>query len=151
MRRPTILLLLALLALPACGGDDGGGGGSSGDGGGGGGTAATAADLDGRTFASTGSTGRDLVDGTVVSLTFTDGTLSFSAGCNSMNAGYEVTDGTLELTSEVAGTLMGCPEDKQAQDEWLSGFLGDGPEATIDGDVLTLTSGDEALELTAAA
>jgi heat shock protein HslJ len=148
MRRLTVLLLLTLTLLAACGDD--GGGDDGGDSGSGGGPPATAEDLDGKTFASTGSTGHELVAGTVVSLTFTDGTLSFSAGCNSMNAGYEITDGTLELTSEVAGTLMGCPEDKQAQDEWLTGFLSGGPEATVDGDVLTLTSGDEALELSAA-
>jgi heat shock protein HslJ len=148
MRRLTVLLLLTLTLLAACGDD--GGGDDGGDSGSGGGPPATAEDLDGKTFASTGSTGHELVTGTVVSLTFTDGTLSFSAGCNSMNAGYEITDGTLELTSEVAGTLMGCPEDKQAQDEWLTGFLSGGPEATVDGDVLTLTSGDEALELSAA-
>jgi heat shock protein HslJ len=75
---------------------------------------------------------------------------SFSAGCNSMNAGYELTDGTLGLTSEVAGTLMGCPPDLQEQDEWLSGFMADSPTATVDGDVLTLIAGDETLELAAA-
>jgi heat shock protein HslJ len=144
MRRLTVLLLLVTL-LAACG-DDGGDDAGSGDGG----TPATAEDLDGKTFASTGSDGHELVEDTVVSLTFTGGSLAFSAGCNSMNADYELTDGTLELTSEVSGTLMACPPERQAQDEWLNGFLGGGPDATIDGDVLTLASGDESLELTTA-
>jgi heat shock protein HslJ len=67
-----------------------------------------------------------------------------------MNAGYEVTDGTLALTSEVAGTLMACPPDLQAQDEWLSAFVADNPTATVDGDGLTLATADDTLELTTA-
>ncbi|HEY5888174.1 MAG TPA: META domain-containing protein [Acidimicrobiales bacterium] len=141
-------LLLVIITLGAACGDD------SGDDGGtdtsGGGTPATAEDVDGQTFASTGSTGHELVADTVVSLTFTDGNLSFSAGCNTMNAGYELTDGTLALTSEVAGTLMACPPELQDQDEWLSGFMADSPTATVDGEVLTLAAGDETLELATA-
>jgi heat shock protein HslJ len=148
MRRLVVLLLIAALLTAGCGDDGGGDAGD--DGGGGGGTPATTEDVDGKTFASTGSTGHELVADTVVSLTFTDGTVSFSAGCNSMNAGYELTDGTLGLTSEVAGTLMACPPDLQEQDDWLSGFMADSPTATVDGDVLTLVVGDETLELTAA-
>lgn len=147
MRRLMVLLLIAVLLAAGCGDDDGGDAGTDG---GGGGAPATAEDLDGKTFASTGSTGHELVADTVVSLTFTDGTVSFSAGCNSMNAGYELTDGTLGLTSEVAGTLMACPPDLQEQDEWLSGFMADSPTATVDGDELTLVAGDETLELAAA-
>jgi heat shock protein HslJ len=143
------LLLFAVLLAAGCG-DDSRGDDASSDATSGGGTPATAADVDGQTFASTASTGHELVADTVVSLTFTDGTVSFSAGCNSMNAGYELTDGTLGLTSEVAGTLMGCPPDLQEQDEWLSGFMADSPTATVDGDVLTLIAGDETLELAAA-
>ncbi|MET0737929.1 MAG: META domain-containing protein [Acidimicrobiales bacterium] len=149
MRRLMALVLFAVLLAAACG-DDSGGDDASGDDSSDGGTAATAEDVDGQTFASTGSTGHELVADTVVSLTFTDGTVSFSAGCNSMNAGYELTDGTLGLTSEVAGTMMACPPDLQEQDDWLSGFMAAGPGATIDGDVLTLAAGDETLELAAA-
>ena len=149
MRRLMALLLFAVVLAAGCG-DDGGADDASSDDSAGGGTPATAEDLDGKTFASTGSTGYELVADTVVSLTFTDGNLSFSAGCNTMNAGYEMTDGTLALTSEVAGTLMGCPPDLQAQDEWLSGFVADSPTATVDGDGLTLATADDTLELTTA-
>ena len=83
------LVLFAVLLAAACG-DDSGSDDASGDDGSDGGTAATAEDVDGQTFASTGSTGHELVADTVVSLTFTDGAVSFTAGCNSMNAGYEI-------------------------------------------------------------
>jgi heat shock protein HslJ len=147
MRRLVALLLVIITLGAACGDDSGDDGGTDTSGGG---TPATTEDVDGQTFASTGSTGHELVADTVVSLTFTDGNLSFSAGCNTMNAGYEVTDGTLALTSEVAGTLMACPPDLQAQDEWLSAFVADNPTATVDGDGLTLATADDTLELTTA-
>jgi heat shock protein HslJ len=147
MRRLVALLLVIITLGAACGDDSGDDGGTDTSGGG---TPATTEDVDGQTFASTGSTGHELVADTVVSLTFTDGNLSFSAGCNTMNAGYELTDGTLALTSEVAGTLMACPPELQDQDEWLSGFMADSPTATVDGAVLTLAAGDETLELATA-
>lgn len=141
MRRPSLLtlpVLLLVLASSACG-DDGGSGDEA--------PAVTAEDLDGRTFESTSVTGHDLVADTVVTLDFADGQLGFSAGCNSMSAGYDVAAGRLELSSEVASTMMACPDDLQAQDTWLSGFLADGAAATLVGDQLTLTEGDVVMEL----
>ncbi len=136
----VVLVLLAVPVLSSCGDDSGDDGGGS---------SLTADDLDGRTFESTSLTGRELVEDSAVTLTFDDGNLSFQAGCNSMSADYEVSDGRLELTSEPAGTLMACPDELQTQDEWLADFLGGGVDATLSGADLTLTGEDETLELTA--
>ena len=49
------------------------------------------ASLDGRTFLSTDVTGTSLVPGSQVSLTFKDGSINVSGGCNSMSGAYTVT------------------------------------------------------------
>lgn len=147
MRRPTASLLLMALALAACGDD----GGDTVDAGSDGGDAAavTLDDLDGRAFDSTGSTGYEIVEGTTISLTFADGRISANAGCNTQNGGVEVVDGQLRLTSQLASTMMGCEEPLMAQDQWVASFLEADPDITLDGDALTLSVGDEVLELSA--
>ena len=137
--RPIAVGFVALLAITACGDDDGAVASTSGSSG----EAApvTADDLDGRTFVSTSVEGQELVDGTEVTITFEDGSISVQAGCNTMRAGYEVTDNALTV-DQVAQTMMACEDDKQAQDEWLAAMLEGGPEVALDGETLTLTSSD---------
>ncbi|MCJ7710858.1 MAG: META domain-containing protein, partial [Chloroflexi bacterium] len=67
------------------------------------------ADLDGRTFLSTDISGRTLVAGSRVRMTFQAGSLSANAGCNAMSGGYEVVDGRLR-TGPMATTEIGCEE-----------------------------------------
>ena len=109
-----------------------------------------AASLDGKAFTSTSVTGYELVKGTEISLAFEDGRMSANAGCNSMSGEYAVTDGELAWTGPAMATMMGCPDDLQAQDTWLTGLLTDGMKEALDGDTLTLTSGDVTIELAAA-
>jgi heat shock protein HslJ len=147
MRRLLAPLLLLALFLTACGddadtvdvGDDGGDTA----------TEVTYADLDGRTFVSTGSTGYEIVADTTISLSFEDERISAAAGCNTQNGGVEVADGQLRLTSQLASTMMGCEEPLMAQDQWVASFLEADPDITLDGDAMTLTVGDESLELSA--
>jgi len=73
--------------------------------------------------------------------------MSANAGCNTMNASYDVTDGRLAWTGHPMTTMMGCPDDLMAQDTWLSDLLQQGADATLDGDALTLVSGDVRLHL----
>ena len=143
-RAGGILTVLAVgLMVTACGSS----GSSGSDGSTSSGSAPTSAELDGNVFASTSVDGHDLVSGSTVQLTFEDGSLSANAGCNTMNAPYDVTDGTLAWTGPAAGTLIGCPDDLAAQDTWLSDLLQKGVEATLEGDDLTLVSGDVTLHL----
>ena len=109
-------------------------------------TAVTFDALVGKAFVSTGVTGHELVDGTTVDLTFIDGRVSAVAGCNTQNGDADVVDGAL-VVEGLASTLMGCEPPLAEQDEWLAGFLEARPEIALDGEVLSLTSGDEALEL----
>lgn len=141
-RTGSLLTVLALgLVLTACGGRSGSSASDAA------GSAPTTADLDGSAFASTSVEGHDLVAGSTVRLTFEKGTLSANAGCNTMSAPYAVTDGRLAWTGDVRSTLIGCPDDLAQQDLWLSDLLQQGADATLDGDDLTLVSGDVTLHL----
>jgi heat shock protein HslJ len=147
MGKLTAMVVACVLVLAACGDDGYGGGGD--DGGGStddGASSVTFDDLVGRTFTSTSVTGHELVADSQVELTFTEGRVSAIAGCNTQTGGADVADGTL-VVDGLASTQMACEDDLQEQDTWLAGFLDDDPDSALEGDQLTLTSGDEVLEL----
>jgi heat shock protein HslJ len=98
-------------------------------------------DLDGRHFLSTGVEGRDLVEGTTLSLTFEDGGLSANAGCNTLFGGYTIVDGELRAGT-LAQTEMACEPPLMDQDQWITDFLTGQPAVALDGDTLTLTGAD---------
>ena len=64
-----------------------------------------------------------------------------------MSSSYDVTDGRIAWTGEPATTMMACPDDLMQQDTWLSDLLQQGADATLDGNELTLVSGDVTLHL----
>jgi heat shock protein HslJ len=126
------ILLVAALALVAACSSAGGASGSP-------------ATLDGHTYLSTGIAGADLVPGTQVRLSFKDGNLSASAGCNILGGTYAL-DGDRLITTQLSMTEMGCDEQRARQDEWLAAFLGSRVTIALDGDTLTLA--DEIVTLT---
>ncbi|MGH3489606.1 MAG: META domain-containing protein [Actinopolymorphaceae bacterium] len=108
--------------------------------------------LPGRTYLSTDVTDegapRQLVDGTRISLGFTDdGRVLAQAGCNSMSGQATIDDGRIDVDGGLATTEMGCDPARHDQDEWLAKVLASGPEWRLDGHQLTLTSGDTKLVL----
>lgn len=124
----TVLLLILSLALVSCGAAPG---------------ADVGAALDGREFLSTSVTEagaeRPLVPGTEIRLSFSDGQLGASAGCNTIGGTYRIEDG--HLWFEGGGmTEMGCDDARHAQDDWLVGALGSNPTVSLAGDELTLTA-----------
>jgi heat shock protein HslJ len=107
--------------------------------------------LDGRQFLSTGVTVGGapfaLVANTRVRLTFdTTGGLSANAGCNIIGGTY-VLDGDRIVWTGGGMTEMGCDDPRHAQDDWLATFLGSGPSFVLNGNDLTLTSGDTVITL----
>ena len=100
---------------------------------------------DGRSFLSTTITGRALVPGSRVRLSFEDGRIGASAGCNSMGGSYAVDGGRL-VVGALAMTEMGCDPALMDQDAWLGGFL-DGAFVTLAGDMLTLAKDGVTLTL----
>lgn len=140
-RTAIALLALASLTFAACGSDDDGSsaGGSSADG-------PTAAELDGRTFVSTEVTGHELVEGTEINMTFLADAMAVSGGCNSMNGGFNVAEGVL-TAGPFASTMMACDQPLMDQDTWLSEFLSSLPTIELDGETLTIASGETSMTL----
>ena len=103
------------------------------------GDGAGAGGVDGKTYLSTAVTGVALVPGTRVRLSFTDGGLNASGGCNSMGGRYTIAGGRLS-TKQMMTTEMGCDGPRMQQDSWLAGLLGDSA-ITVVGDTLTLDDG----------
>ena len=108
-----------------------------------------AAALDGKTFTATAVTGRDLVAGSDLTLTFENDLISVRAGCNSLFGPYVLEQDTLEI-EQLASTMMMCEPDLMEQDSWIQEYLAAAPAVALDGDTLTLTSAGTTIELTAA-
>lgn len=102
--------------------------------------------LSGRSFASTEVSGRELVPGTEVSISFKGGTLNAAAGCNGMFGRFQL-DGDRLTVPMTGSTQMGCEPDRHEQDQWLSDFLADGATIELDGNQLTLTGDDATIVL----
>ncbi len=106
--------------------------------------AGTGPALNGRTFLSItvtdGGVVKPLVPNTVIRISFTDGQLGASAGCNTMGGTYTI-DGNTLIFHGGGMTEMGCDPARHAQDDWLFGILGARPTITLNGNDLVLTSG----------
>lgn len=138
--------VLVALTLPACGA---------------GGTAAvgppsepagadSVADAVGRTYVSTDvivdGEPHPLVDGSRIRLVIDERSVGADAGCNSLGGEYEM-DGDRLVVNGLAMTEMGCDPALMEQDDWLVDLLTAGPVLALDGDRLTLTSGDTVVSL----
>jgi heat shock protein HslJ len=94
------------------------------------------AGLEGRTFLATEAFGRVLVPESHVRLSFKDGQIGASGGCNSMGGPYAVEGGRL-VVRQLAMTEMACGAALMDQDAWLASLL-DGAAIRLEGDTLTL-------------
>lgn len=90
-------------------------------------------------------TARPLVPGTVVELRLSADRLSAHAGGNTLGASLSIEQDRL-VVGPVWSTRMYPGPDRTRQDEWLAAFLSSGPEWTLVGDRLRLTSGPTTIE-----
>jgi heat shock protein HslJ len=111
------------------------------------GTELTPAQLDGTSYVATGITGRELVPGTELRIAFVDEHLSVRAGCNTLSAPYEVQGSTLRWTGPAASTMAACPDELQAQDQWLTDFFTNGAEITVDNVGGTLSDDEVTIDM----
>ncbi|GAA5108766.1 META domain-containing protein [Haloechinothrix salitolerans] len=89
---------------------------------------------------------RPLVKDTRIRLSFAEGELRFSAGCNSFFGDARLAAGEL-VVEDLRSTEMGCAKPLMRQDDWLARFFTSGPSWQRDGDTLTLTSEDTTITL----
>jgi heat shock protein HslJ len=129
------------LVLASCGDNSGGAGDSA------------TIDVDGRTFVGQSVTiddaAHDLVPGSTLRLSFDDGTIGASAGCNSMGGSATWRDATLRIDgATLAATEMACDPALMKQETWYARLLTGSPTLLLDGASLTLTHGATVVTLT---
>ncbi|MBU6244193.1 MAG: META domain-containing protein [Actinomycetales bacterium] len=90
---------------------------------------------------------QDLALGSTLTLTFTSDGISAKAGCNTMFGQASLDDGRITMTTPLGMTMMACEPALMDQDQWISDFLSSGPRWSLDGPLLTLTSGDDVIVL----
>ena len=116
----------------------------------------SAQDLHDRAFASTAVTENDeprtLAPDTRVTITFVRDDdrdiVRWEAGCNTTGLEAQIMAERL-VTGEGASTTLGCSPERREQDQWLLTFFESDPEWRLNGDRLTLTSGESVIESSA--
>jgi heat shock protein HslJ len=104
--------------------------------------------LDGKTFLATDVTGRRLVADSEIRLTFDGDNLGASGGCNQLGGTWSIDGDVLVVPPNLIMTEMACePAALMEQDSWLASFLSSRPAVALDGDTLTLSSGDVTITL----
>jgi heat shock protein HslJ len=97
-----------------------------------------AALLAGKAYLSQSTTGITLAPGAVLRISFDDGRISVSGGCNGM--GGDVTfDGDAMTVGPMISTMMACDQPLMDQDSAVQAFLTAGTTVAVDGDTLVLT------------
>lgn len=99
------------------------------------------------TFLSTAVTGRTLVPGTRVTLTFEDGSLSANAGCNHLGGEFAMDGDVLVINGGLITTEIGCDQARHEQDEWLASLLQARPTIAVAGETITISGPDSSLTL----
>lgn len=122
-----LLLVATLLILGACGGED---------------------PLAGREFVVVDSDGIELAPGSALRVTFADGTLRVTGGCNVLSGGYSLRDERL-IVGELVQTEMACDEPLMRLDADVAALVASSPSIARVADVLTIGDGSRSLTLRA--
>jgi heat shock protein HslJ len=93
--------------------------------------------VDGK-WTATSARPQTLVADAAVVLTFANGRLSGTAGCNSFGGAFSVAAGTLKVP-QLATTLMYCEGPRGEQETWVMALLSSSPTVSVNGDTLILT------------
>jgi len=135
------LVLGSMALLPACNGRAFGrdAGANAGDGG------SQTPSEEGRTFLFQSAQGFTPVEGTTVRLSFEEGSIGFSAGCNIFGGTYSLQGDNL-IVGDLGSTNIGCEQALAAQDDWLAEFITSSPTFDLDGNDLTLAGSDATLK-----
>jgi len=106
------------------------------------------ADPTGRRYVSTEVGGRPIPGGGPLVLSFpARERLAATAGCNRLTGTVDLSGGTIRAGA-LASTPMSCPPRLDGADDWMRTLFAGRPRWTLDGDVLTLTTGAATVTLT---
>jgi heat shock protein HslJ len=86
--------------------------------------------------------GQVLVAGTEITAAFQDGTVAGSSGCNSYSGGYQVTGGSISFDAALAVTLRACETAVMDQESAYLQALGAAESFAVNGDTLTIETGE---------
>lgn len=101
----------------------------------------------GKAYVATGGQGIDLPAASHLRIEFGTDRLAVSGGCNSIGGAYSLEHGVLVAEGGWSQTEMACDEPLMALDRAVIDLLSAGPTVDLQGDVLTITSGDVVLTL----
>lgn len=104
-----------------------------------------AADLDGTDWVLATLPGKRLVGGSVVTLSFADGRVSGTDGCNRYSGAYTASDVQLQFDASMATTMMACAEPLMEQAGAYIAALGQVRSYRIAAGQLILLSADDVL------
>lgn len=90
------------------------------------------------TWTATSARPQTLVADAAVTLTFAEGRVSGTAGCNRFMCAYSVSGGLLKAP-QLASTLMFCGGPRGEQETWVMALLSSSPTVSVDGGTLVLT------------
>jgi heat shock protein HslJ len=94
--------------------------------------------LAGKAYLSQSTTGITLAPDAVLRISFDDGRISVSGGCNGMG-GDVAFDGAAMTVGPMMMTQMACDQPLMDQDSAVQAFLSAGTTVSVEGDTLTLT------------
>jgi heat shock protein HslJ len=89
---------------------------------------------------------RALVGSSRLDLRFEKGRLSIRGGCNSMGGAYAL-EGSRLVVGRMVSTAIGCGTELEEQDGWVQSVMSSRPTVIVEGNQLTIRSGDTTIEL----
>lgn len=98
--------------------------------------------LSGPEMAITSIAGKPVIPNSKVTIKFEDGRVSGAASCNRFMGGYTMGDGVSIQLSQMASTMMACPDALMQQEALLLETLADVTSYSAAGNVVTLRTKD---------
>lgn len=104
--------------------------------------APSAMPLAGAEWAVTSIDGQPVIPGSKVTMQFEDGRVYGAASCNRFMGGYTMGDGLSISLSQMASTMMACPDNLMTQEARFLQTLGDVTAYSVAGSTVTLKTAD---------
>jgi heat shock protein HslJ len=105
-------------------------------------------DLNGKAYVSQEISGASVISEPAIAVSFEGSNISLNAGCNTLFGEGMVEDGVLVMSTPLASTMMACDQPLMDRDQWLGTFIESQPAISVDGQTMTMVSGEESITFT---